>query len=158
MTGKIAAGVIVITALVAGAILYWTQVYAYYTPANFTPGREIVLTSITSGQPEPIVTAGVQGIDAESSPIRFRACFTTPLSQAMLSETYVAYEGAEPLTAPNWFDCFDAMEIGTALEQGKALAFLSEANVAADIDRVVAVFPDGRAYAWTQLNPAAKDK
>lgn len=147
-----------ITALVAGALLYWTQVYAYYTPASFTPGREIVLTSIASGQPEPIVSAGVQGIDAESSPIRFRACFTTPLSQAMLSETYVAYEGAEPLTAPNWFDCFDAMEIGTALEQGKALAFLSEANVAADIDRVVAVFPDGRAYAWTQLNPAAKDK
>ncbi len=50
------------------------------------------------------------------------------------------------------------MEIGTALERGEALAFLSQSNVHADVDRVVAVFPDGRAYAWTQLSPAAKDK
>ncbi len=158
MTGKIAAGVIVLTALVAGVVLYWTQVYAFYKDVAFTPGQEVMLTSITTGKPEPILTAGVTGIDADSSPIRFRACFTTPLSQAMLSETFVAYEGAEPLTAPKWFDCFNAYEIGTALEKGEALAFLSEANVSQDVDRVVAVFPDGRAYAWTQLNPAAKDK
>lgn len=158
MTGKFAAGFIVVSAVVAGIAIYWLQVYAFYEKVAFTPGQEITLTTIETGQPEAILAEDVTGIDAESSPLRFRACFTTPMTQAMLSETYVAYDGAEPLVAPSWFDCFDAVEIGTALERGEALAFLSQANVHADVDRVVAVFPDGRAYAWTQLNPAAKDK
>ncbi|MFN3724044.1 MAG: DUF6446 family protein [Paracoccaceae bacterium] len=157
MNGKIAAGAIVISAAVAGVAIWYLQIYAFYEPVSFTPGQEITLTTIESGQPEPILAEAVTGIDADSSPLRFRACFTTPLSHAMLSETYVAYEGAVPLVAPGWFDCFDAMAIGTALERGEALAFLSQANVATDIDRVVAVFPDGRAFAWHQLNPAAED-
>lgn len=157
MNGKIAAGSIVISAAVAGVAIWYLQVYAFYEEVSFTPGQEITLTTIESGQPEPILAEGVTGIDADSSPLRFRACFTTPLTQAMLSETYRAYEGAEPLVAPGWFDCFDAVEIGTALERGEALAFLSQAGVATDVDRVVAVFPDGRAFAWHQLNPAAKD-
>lgn len=157
MNGKIAAGAIVISAAVAGVAIWYLQIYAFYEPVSFTPGQEITLTTIESGQPEPILAEAVTGIDADSSPLRFRACFTTPLSHAMLSETYVAYDGAVPLVAPGWFDCFDAMAIGTALERGEALAFLSQANVATDIDRVVAVFPDGRAFAWHQLNPAAED-
>jgi len=157
MNGKIAAGAIVISAILAGVGVWYQQEYAFYAPVSFTPGQEITLTTIESGQPEPILAEGVTGIDADSSPLRFRACFTTPMTQAMLSETYVAYDGATPLVAPGWFDCFDAVAIGTALERGEALAFLSQAGVAADIDRVVAVFPDGRAYAWHQLNPAAED-
>lgn len=157
MNGKIAAGAIVISAALAGVAIWYLQIYAFYEPVSFTPGQEITLTTIESGQPEPILAEGVTGIDADSSPLRFRACFTTPMTQGMLSETYVAYEGAVPLVAPGWFDCFDAVEIGTALERGEALAFLSQSNVATDIDRVVAVFPDGRAFAWHQLNPAAED-
>lgn len=157
MNGRIAAGVIVITSLVAGAAMYYLQVYAYYTEASFTPGAEILLTPIESEIPEPILAEGITGIDAGSSPLRFRACFKTPMTQAMLSETYRAYDGAEPLLAPAWFDCFDAQEIGTALEKGEALAFLSQSNIAPDIDRVVAVFADGRAYAWHQLNPQAME-
>ncbi|WP_103333321.1 DUF6446 family protein [Pseudotabrizicola formosa] len=157
MNGKIAAGAIVISAALAGVAIWYLQIYAFYEPVSFTPGQEILLTPIESGQPEPILAEDVTGIDAGSSPLRFRACFTTPMTQAMLSETYVAYEGAVPLIAPGWFDCFDAVEIGTALERGEALAFLSQSNIATDIDRVVAVFPDGRAFAWHQLNPAAED-
>lgn len=157
MNGRIAAGVIVVSAAVAGVAIWYLQVYAFYEPVSFTPGQEITLTTIESGQPEPILAEDVTGIDASSSPLRFRACFTTPLTQAMLSETYVAYEKAEPLIAPDWFDCFDAKEIGYALERGEALAFLGQANIHTDVDRVVAVFPDGRAFAWHQLNPAAKD-
>lgn len=157
MNGRIAAGVIVITSLVAGAAMYYLQVYAYYTEASFTPGEEILLTPIESDTPEPILAEAITGIDADSSPLRFRACFKTPMTQAMLSETYRAYDGAEPLIAPSWFDCFDASEIGAALEKGEALAFLSQAAVAPDVDRVVAVFADGRAYAWHQLNPKAME-
>ena len=151
--GKILGGSIVIIAAVAGIAMYWLQEYAFYTPAVFQSGREIRLTLIESGQPEPILATDVTGIDANSSPLRFRACFTTPLTQAMLTETYQLYDGATPLNGPSWFDCYDAAEIGTALEKGKAIAFLSEANIVPGFDRVVAVFPDGRAFAWHQISP-----
>lgn len=157
MTGKFAAGFIVIIALLAGAAVYYTQVYAYYTPVTFSPGQEIRLTPIEGASPEPIVVADLSGIDADSSPLRFRACFTTPLSQAMLTETYQVYPNPTPLIAPGWFECFDAAAIGTALEKGEAIAFLSEAGIHTGVDRVVAVFPDGRAFAWNQLIPEGQD-
>jgi hypothetical protein len=156
VNGKLVAGFIVIVGAVAGVAMYYLQEYAYYTKAVFKPGAEIALTLITSGQPEPILAEGVEGIDADSSPLRFRACFHTPLTQAMLSETYQAYQGAVPLIAPSWFDCFDAAKIGAALKNGEALAFLSQSNIAPSVDRVVAVFPDGRAYAWHQIHPGAE--
>lgn len=156
MNGKYIAGFIVITAAIAGVAMYWLQEYAYYTPATFQKGAEIELTLIESGQPEPILVDGVEGITADSSPLRFRACFHTPLSQAMLTETYKLYEKPIPLIAPTWFGCFDATKIGEALEKGEAIAFLSQANIAPEIDRVVAVFPDGRAYAWHQLSAEAE--
>lgn len=156
MNGKIVAGGIVLTGLVAGVAMYWLQVYAFYRPVSFAPGAEILLTPIVGNTPEAIVVADVQGIDADSSPLRFRACFTTPLSLAMLTETYQIYDAAEPTVAPGWFDCFDAAAIGSALESGEALAFLSQAAIAPQVDRVVAVFPDGRAYAWHQLHPDAE--
>lgn len=156
MNGKIVAGGIVLTGLAAGVAMYWLQVYAYYEPASFAPGAEILLTPIIGDAPEAIVVANVQGIDADSSPLRFRACFTTPLSLATLTETYKVYEAADPTIAPGWFDCFDAGRIADALGSGEALAFLSQAAIAPQIDRVVAVFPDGRAYAWHQLHPDAE--
>jgi len=54
--------------------------------------------------------------------------------------------------APRWFDCFDAGEIGRALEEGRAVAYLGASNDPYGVDRIVAVYPDGRAFAWTQLN------
>ena len=153
MNGKIVGGFLVVTALVAGIAMYWLQVYAFYEPVSFTPGDEIRLTPIESAMPEAIVAENVSGIDGTSSPLRFRACFTTPLTQAMLSETYRAYANPVPTIAPSWFDCFDADAIGAALEKGEALAFLSQESISPQIDRVVAVFPDGRAYAWHQVQP-----
>ncbi|CAM8663594.1 hypothetical protein MCEREM30_03384 [Paracoccaceae bacterium] len=153
--GKIVGVFIVLISLGAGIAVYYLQEYAYYHEAAFTAGTEILLTPIESDSPEPILAEGITGIDADSSPLRFRACFRTPLSHGMLTETYRAYEGATPLNAPSWFDCFDASEIGAALENGQALAFLSQSNIAPDVDRVVAVFADGRAFAWHQFRPGA---
>lgn len=155
--GKIVGGGIVLMALAAGAAVYWLQEYAYYEPVAFRPGDEIKLTLVDGGLAEPIVADGITGIDANSSPLRFRACFTTPMTLPMLSETYQIYAAPEPLIAPSWFDCFDAQAIGEALEKGEALAFLSEAGIAPQVDRVVAVFADGRAYAWQQLSPQAAE-
>jgi len=153
MNGKLVGGFIVGTALLAGAALYYLQTYYYYEPVELAAGEAPVeLTSIASGEPEAIIADGFEGTDATSSPIRYRACFTTTMSQAMLTETYELYDEAEPLTGPGWFDCYDAGEIGAALAEGRALAFLGERDIEYGIDRVVAIDDTGRGWVWHQIN------
>lgn len=150
--GKILAGAILITALVAGAAMYYLQVYHFYEEVAVDGARDVVLTSLVTGAPEPVLYEDFRAIDADSSPIRYRACFTTSMSHAMLTETYEIYERAEPLTAPKWFDCYDAKAIGKALEEGSALAFLGQRDVTYGVDRVVAITEDGHGYVWHQIN------
>ncbi len=158
MLGKLIVGFIVVTALVVGATIYYLQEYAYYQPVEASaPAAQIRLQPLDGTLAEPILTTSeFEGIDAESSPLRFRGCFLTPMTLPMLTESYRVYEDPTPLNAPSWFSCFDAGEIDEDLESGKAMAFLSEENIHPGVDRVVAVYPDGRAYAWHQLNESAE--
>lgn len=139
-----------LTGAIAGGLMYYQQVYAYYEEVGFSPDA-VVMTSVTSGQPEPLLVEDFDAIDAISSPLRYRACFTTPISLAMLTETYQIIEDAEPRVAPRWFDCFDAAQIGADV-QSEAVAFMGIENISYGIDRIVAVYPDGRGYAWHQIN------
>lgn len=145
------------TGLIAGVLMYYLQVYAFYDRLPQEAGEELTLVSIATQTPEPILVEGFEGIDGTSSPLRYRACFTTPMSVAMLTETFQTYENAEPLTAPGWFDCFNAQSIGEDLQSGAAFAFLAQSEIADGVDRVIAVYDDGRAYAWHQLNEKYKD-
>ncbi len=145
-----------ITALIAGVAIYWLQLYAFYEEVA-ADAANITMVNIATGQPEPVLVDGFEGIDGTSSPIRYRACFTLPLRTGTLTETYEPYATPTPLTAPGWFDCFDAVKIGTALERGEAFAFLSQHEIHDGVDRVIAVFPDGRAFAWHQLNDKYQD-
>ena len=140
------------SAIIAGFAMYYLQVYAYYDEVTTEDVGEVQLVSVISGQPEPILFENFKAIDSDSSPIRFRACFDTPLSQAMLTETFAVLDSAEPLVAPSWFDCFDAREIGEALENGDAIAFMGVENITYGIDRIVAIMPDGRGFSWHQIN------
>jgi hypothetical protein len=150
--GKFLAGAILISALVAGAAMYYLQVYHFYEEVAATGTDDVQLTSLVSGAPEPVLYDEFQAIDADSSPIRYRACFTTPMSHAMLTETSEMFERAEPLNAPGWFDCFDAQALGAALEDGRALAFLGQKDIQYGIDRIVAITEDGKGYVWHQIN------
>ncbi|WP_212524438.1 DUF6446 family protein [Actibacterium sp. MT2.3-13A] len=153
VSGKLIAGGIVLTGLIAGIAMYYLQVYAFYEPVPAdSPAAEVRLTSVVSGQPEPVGVAGFDGIDADSSPVRFRACFTVDRPLDALTAAYARHDDPVPLVAPGWFDCFDARAIGAALEQGEAVAFMGQENIRYGIDRVIAVFPDGRGYAWNQIN------
>ncbi|WP_298680346.1 DUF6446 family protein [uncultured Lentibacter sp.] len=152
MSGKIIAGFIVVISLIAGAAIYYLQVYAYYETVSARGQEDVMLTALNSGAPEPVLHESFEAITATSSPIRYRACFKTPLSMALLSETFEPYEDAEPLVAPSWFECFDAVEVGEALESGAALSFLGQENIQYGIDRVVAILPDGRGFVWHQIN------
>lgn len=146
MKGKYLVIGLVGSALIAGAAMWYLQVYAFYkTLPETTPLRVTTETGV-----QPLSLSAFQGIDATSSPLRFRACAT--LAEPTELATAVPADKPDPLTAPGWFDCFDAEAIGGALKRGEARAFLSQREIARGVDRIIAVFPDGRAYAWHQLN------
>jgi len=63
----------------------------------------------------------------------------------------VKVSNRNPLTAPSWFECFNAREIGEAINSGKAIAFISELNVHSGVDRVVAFFNDVKLIHRTNL-------
>lgn len=149
MTGKILSVFIVLSALIAGAGLYYLQIYGFYEEVS---ADRVEMVSLTTDAPEEIVADEITAIDADSSPIRYRACFTTPLSLAFLTESYELVEDMEPRNAPGWFDCFDAAAIGAELEAGTALTFMGQKNVHYGVDRIVAVTQDGRGYVWHELN------
>ncbi|MEM6409678.1 MAG: DUF6446 family protein [Pseudomonadota bacterium] len=154
MSGKLVGIGLMLVALITAASLYYLQVYHFYEEP--VEGGTVELTSIATGQPEEIIADDVISINATSSPIRYRACFTTPMSQSLLTEAYVEAPGAAPLVAPDWFECFDADEIGTALENGTALAFMGRENHEYGVDRLVAIFDDGRGFVWHQLNDCGR--
>lgn len=151
------------SAVIAAVLMYYQLVYAGYAELTRSEVGEIQLISVISGEPEPILSENVKAIDTVVEGVRlsegvsYRACFETPHSQAMLTETYEIFDDAVPLNAPPWFDCFDAQEIGEALEDGTAIAFMSQENITFGVDRVVAILPAAngvsRGFVWHQLNP-----
>lgn len=154
MKGRITIGGLFVITILAGAAMYYLQVYANYTEVD--SGAPVRLTSIISGEPEPILAEDLTAIDATTSPIRYRGCFRAGSSLGMLTETYQIYDEAVPLHAPGWFDCFDAEEVGSAIEDGSAVAFLGQKDVTYGVDRIVAVMADGRGFTWNQLNPCGE--
>jgi hypothetical protein len=107
---------------------------------------------VITEEPEQIVFDSFEAIDADSSPIRYRACFTTTMSIAMATETYVTLDDATPRNAPRWFDCFDAEAIAAEIDAGTALPFLSQKNIHFGVDRITVITEDGRGYVWHELN------
>ena len=141
MNGRpIMAAMLVFTVLF-GAALWYFQVYAYYVEVTGLPtlrvqDREIAVTDYT-------------GIDSESSGLKRRGCFITDPGAFTALEPM---DKPTPLKAPNWFECFDYVALTLDLEAGNAKAFLAVVNEKDGIDRVVAIYPDGRGFEWRQLN------
>ncbi len=147
-------GRLVVIAIISITILFGIGVWYASTRAYYV---RLETVEITLQRPDgtllPLEMAGAEGIDADTSPLRFRACFRVePETVASLLAAAMPYAEATPLLAPGWFDCFDADAIGEAIEAGEAQAALGVRNISRGVDRVVALFPDGRAFAWNQLN------
>lgn len=148
MSGRTVAILIVVVSALAGMAMYYLQVYGFYRTLD-APAELTVLG--TDGAPVAVPFADFEGIDADSSPIRYRACFRPDLSGIDL-DTLEAAVNPAPRNAPFWFRCFDAQAIGAALESGTARAFVAEKNVHYGVDRIVAITDDGRGYIWNDLN------
>ena len=156
MTGRILVIVILVATVIFGVGLWYSQVYAWYDDVSATtrPG----LVNLATGTREELTVRDLQAIEKATSPLGFRACFRLDQNLSTLTETFQMYQSPTPLIAPAWFDCFDAGAIDAGLETGAALAFLDTRNIRDGVDRVIAVFDDGRAYAWNQLNEKYADE
>ena len=154
--GQFVVAALVLSAALAGAGMWYTQTRAYYAPVDAASDAAIIKLTTFEGLAEPLLIEGFDGLDSFSSPIRYRACFTTPISLPTLTETFQSHPAPNPLIAPGWFSCFDAEAIGEALEAGTALAFMGEENIQYGIDRVVVIDGEGRGYAWQQINPCGE--
>ncbi len=152
MNGKIVGSIILAAALVAGAAMYYLQVFGFYRSVPVTEAPQVLLTARATGEPEPISYTQFEAIDADSSPIRYRACFRTDLDSAELRDRFAPIEAPPPRNAPYWFDCFDAEAIAEEIAAGNALTFIGQKNVHYGVDRIVAITSDGRGYVWHDLN------
>ncbi|RMA43143.1 DUF6446 family protein [Rhodophyticola porphyridii] len=147
-SGRWLAIAIIVTTAVFGAFLWYFQTRAYYEPVALSA----LPVTLADGTVIPLDVTDFDGIDADSSPLRFRACFTVDeAALALLAEAAPPTDPA-PLIAPAWFECYNAVRIGEAIEAGEAIAVLSRHEIARGVDRIIAAYPDGRGFAWHQLN------
>lgn len=141
MNGKrLIQGFLVFLALFVAGLIY-TQFFAYYTRQ-----RDVTELTIAGAQ---VPVAGYDGIDATSSPLKLRACFT--IDAAAVASLPLAPD-ATPLTPPFWFGCFDTGALTADLASGAATAHMLAADTPPGFDMIIAVYPDGRGFLWRQLS------
>lgn len=144
------------SAVLVGGGIWYMQEYGFYAPIDPASERaSLMIVARADGSAQPLAVRDFQGIDAGSSPIRYRACFATDppgVDEAM------PYPDPTPLIGPGWFDCFDAGQLTRDLASGEALAYLSASDIRPDVDRVLAIYPDGRAFAWHQYNQKTPER
>ncbi|SDD61978.1 hypothetical protein SAMN05421538_10264 [Paracoccus isoporae] len=148
--GKLMAGTLVLCGIGAGIGVWYTQNYAYYDRIDTPPELSVQ----TADGAVPLAVGDFQGITSDSSPLRFRACLTVDPGAFAGAEPYAA---PTPLNPPGWFDCFDNAALTHDVEDGRAASYLMERDISPGFDRVIAVYPDGRAYIWHQANETAEE-
>jgi hypothetical protein len=67
MNGRVIVSLIVISAALAGAAIFYLQIYGFYDDVSETDNR-VVLKSVVTGAPEEIPVSSLSAIDADSSP------------------------------------------------------------------------------------------
>ena len=150
MNGKIVGIGLLAVAVIAGGGMWYLQEYHFY---DRLPPADMMIVQTAAG-PATLPVTGFQGIDADSSPLRWRACAVLARQPA----DPVPFDGATPLGAPGWFDCFDHGQLTDDLASGAARAVLSQAEIRPDVDRVLAIYPDGRVYGWHQYNDKTPER
>ena len=151
MSGKLFGLGLALFAAVFGAALWWFQTRAYYERIE---GRGAVTV-----QGSELPVAEFVGIDADTSPLKLRACFRIADGVAADALAHVpAAEDPTPLVAPSWFECFDAEALTEGLADGPLRAVTAEANAPWGFDRIIAYSPAGRGWMWRQINRCGRAK
>ena len=155
-SGQWAVIALLVSVAAVGGGIWYAQQYGFYNPIDAQSDRAgVMIVGREDGVPHALPVRDFLGIDAISSPIRYRSCFVTdPPGEGEA----MPYPEPTPLVAPVWFGCFDAGQLSADLASGAAMAYLSAADIRPDVDRVVAIYPDGRAFAWHQYKQKTPDR
>jgi len=143
VSGKVIAGGIVVFGAVFGAAMWYFQVYAYYEEVTD-------VTEVRIGA-ETFAITDYTGINAPTSPLKMRGCFTLEDPDAAITAGKRAPD-ADPLKPPYWFECFDTESIRDDLESGAAVPIMAGLDEGDGADLYMAIYPDGRAYRWRHPN------
>lgn len=149
MSGKVIVVALAIFTCIFGGALWYFQTQAFY--ATVTDVDEIIV----QGQVLPVVH--YQGIDADTSPLKLRACFR--IRDGVAPDALAHFpraDGATPLIAPAWFDCFDAPALQKGIDDGPLRPITAAENEPWGFDRIVATWPDGTGVMWRQMNRCGK--
>jgi len=140
MKGRMLSGGLVLFTAAFAIALWYFQTRAYYH--DVTGVTQVAISGVD------VPVQNYRGIDADTSPLKMRACFV------LEGDAPVAgYEGkATPLVGPSNFSCFDAAKIQQDLADGNAIAVLGDSNVPYGFDRVLAIYPDKTAFMWREIN------
>lgn len=142
---RLVLGFLAVVAVFAAGLI-WFQYFAFYE-------RVDGLARLPVEEVE-VPVARYRGIDAGSSPLKLRGCFT--LDPAVVAELPQAARPT-PLTPPPWFRCFDPQALTADLASGAARAVMLARDRPEGFDTLAAVYPDGRGYVWRQLNERFTD-
>ena len=115
MNGKVLMSALIGFSLIFGAALWYFQTRAYY--------EEVIGVTEVMAYGDAFPVSNYRGIDADTSPLKLRACFTVDWDY-WPSDEYK--DVAEPLTTPDWFDCFDADQIAADIQGDLATAILAD--------------------------------
>ncbi|MEO1122273.1 MAG: DUF6446 family protein [Pseudomonadota bacterium] len=131
-------------AVVTGVSVYYLQNFFFYD-------RVTDVSSIQIGDRDFAVSE-YDGLDNRARPLRLRGCFKLADPEGALAAGSLAPDAA-PFDAPEWFECWDAAAIDADLKSGAAQAVLAESTTANGFttERLVAIYPDGRAYQWRRI-------
>jgi len=146
MSGKIIVGALVLFTIIFGGFLWYAQFYAYYNEVNGLTSVEVDGRSVA--------VSDYVGLDGTSSGLKLRGCFT--VDEADFDGVSLA-DDPVPATPPNWFECFNAEELTHDVESGAATTYMAAKDDMDGLDRLIAVYPDGRAFMWRQLNDKYQD-
>jgi hypothetical protein len=155
-TGKILVSMLVLSAVLSGLAVYYTQVYGFYAPLDEARSPLKSTPSLDDMQPIPLAVTEFRGIDADSSPLRYRSCFRITDMAAL--EGARPFEGANPAgRAALVFLLFrQGLDRRSGIRRRHRLS--SQPEIHPDVDRVIAVYPDGRAYGWHQFNDKTPER
>ena len=141
MNGKVFVILFSVFVIVFAIALFYFQVFAFYVKSDNLKSIAVLDRKVN--------VQNYRGIDSVTSGLKLRGCFKVDPKEFAEIPNLVK---ATPLSAPFWFTCFDHAEIQKAIDVGNAKAFLVSENEKDGIDRVVALYPDGTAFQWRQLN------
>lgn len=134
------------SAMIASALAIGAGVWYSSTVGSYDRIADIDQI-LVEGQYRPV--RNYRGLDGVSSPLKLRGCFdhdwTVDASDAHRDQ-------ATPLVTPNWFDCFDAVQISEDIQSGEANILISEENNPFGFTTYLAVYSDGRGAMWRQIN------